>query len=136
MNLNKLTPREAQIAVQLQAGKTNKEIAKALGVSPYTVRDVLQRICEKLGCKNRVEVALSSRDLVCTQGLQVQGSHWHKGDKTILVETTKPAQGMRELSADELWAVSGGVVISCISALHASVHHHPYSWQQHQVYMP
>lgn len=51
--LNRLTPRERQVLALLVEGKTNKEIAAALVVSPNTVKRHLQAIFEKLGVSTR-----------------------------------------------------------------------------------
>jgi DNA-binding NarL/FixJ family response regulator len=55
---NALTPRETDILRLLGRGLGNKEIAHGLGVSVTTVRTHLSRIYEKVGPRNRVELAL------------------------------------------------------------------------------
>lgn len=52
------TPREAEILDLLAQGLTNKEIAREAGLSPNTVRNHLQRIGERAGARNRVQLAL------------------------------------------------------------------------------
>lgn len=52
-----LTPMELAVLRHLVDGKTNKEIARRIGVSPHTVRDHLQNIARKTACKNRVQMA-------------------------------------------------------------------------------
>lgn len=51
--LARLTPRERQVLDMLLEGKTNKEIAAALVISPNTVKRHLQAIFEKLGVSTR-----------------------------------------------------------------------------------
>ncbi len=51
-----LPARQFQVASLVADGQTNKEIATALGVSPYTVRNTLQNVFIKLGVRNRVGV--------------------------------------------------------------------------------
>jgi len=46
-----LTPRQWQIVRLLVIGKTNQEIAKALGLSPSTISAHLRRIKKHLGCE-------------------------------------------------------------------------------------
>ena len=50
-----LTEREARIAMLLVDGRTNREIADELIVSPETVKSGVARILRKLGAANRVE---------------------------------------------------------------------------------
>ncbi len=50
-----LTDREREILRQVEAGRTNKEIARALDLSPGTVRNYLAEAAGKLGAANRIE---------------------------------------------------------------------------------
>jgi len=52
-----LTPREHDVLAAVARGLSNKEIAAALGLSEYTVRNYLRNIMEKLHLRNRTEVA-------------------------------------------------------------------------------
>lgn len=56
--LSSLAPRERQIAAQVGRGLRNKEIADALAMSEGTVKVYLHTIYQKLGIKNRTELAL------------------------------------------------------------------------------
>lgn len=62
--LARLTPREAEIALLLTDGLSNREIAEQLRLSPETVKANVRRILRKLGAANRVAVAslLASHD--------------------------------------------------------------------------
>ncbi|SHJ12603.1 transcriptional regulator, LuxR family [Shimia gijangensis] len=51
-----LSPRERQVIVGLSSGKTSKEIARALGLSPRTVDDVRTRLLRKFGVNNTIEL--------------------------------------------------------------------------------
>jgi two-component system nitrate/nitrite response regulator NarP len=53
-----LAPRERQIAAQVGLGLRNREIAEALAMSEGTVKVYLHAIYQKLGIKNRTELAL------------------------------------------------------------------------------
>ena len=53
-----LTPREVDVVVQLARGRTNPEIAAALGVSRRTVTSHLEHVYTKLGVSSRTEAAL------------------------------------------------------------------------------
>ena len=60
---DRLTPREAQIAGQVAQGKSNREVAEALYLTPKTVEFHLTRVYRKLGVRSRSElVRLMSRD--------------------------------------------------------------------------
>lgn len=52
-----LTQHELQILVQLTTGKSNKEIAVALGLGEKTVRNYVSSILGKLGLSSRAEAA-------------------------------------------------------------------------------
>jgi DNA-binding NarL/FixJ family response regulator len=52
-----LTVREKDVLGLLAAGKTNKEIAGALGIAENTVKNHLKNILEKLHLENRVQAA-------------------------------------------------------------------------------
>jgi DNA-binding NarL/FixJ family response regulator len=52
-----LTPKEREVAELVALGRSNREIAAALVVSPRTVDGHLERILAKLGFRSRVQVA-------------------------------------------------------------------------------
>ena len=54
---DELTPQELQVALQVADGKTNKEVAAAMFLSPKTVEFHLGRIFRKLGVTSRTELA-------------------------------------------------------------------------------
>ncbi|MCK5771071.1 response regulator transcription factor [Algiphilus sp.] len=57
-----LSPRQREVLDGVAAGRSNKEIAAALGVSPGTVKVHLREIFARLGARNRMEaVALYHR---------------------------------------------------------------------------
>jgi DNA-binding CsgD family transcriptional regulator len=51
-----LTPRETEVVLLIASGRTNQEIARSLGLSPYTVGDHLKRVFAKLGVVTRGEL--------------------------------------------------------------------------------
>ena len=61
-DITSVTAREREILGCLVRGLSNKEIAKALGLSPHTIRNQLQRLLERFGARNRVQLALLARD--------------------------------------------------------------------------
>ena len=52
-----LTSREMQVLFQVVGGRTNKEIAAILSISPGTVEVHMSHILAKLGCETRTQVA-------------------------------------------------------------------------------
>ncbi len=52
-----LNPREQEFLALVAHGKTNKEIATALGIAERTVKNHVKYLLEKLGLENRVQVA-------------------------------------------------------------------------------
>ena len=56
--LEDLTDREQQILELLATGRSNKEIARELGLSEKTVKHYMTNILQKLHVRNRVEAAL------------------------------------------------------------------------------
>ena len=52
----RLTPREREVVVFLSQGKTSKEIALVLGLSPRTIEDVRARLLKKLQVRNVTEL--------------------------------------------------------------------------------
>lgn len=58
----RLSARDAAILGQLAQGLSNKEIARALAISPNTVRNQLQRLQERFDARNRVQLALFARE--------------------------------------------------------------------------
>ena len=53
-----LTGRESQVLRHLALGLSNKEIARALGISVETVKEHVQNILRKCGAKDRTQVAV------------------------------------------------------------------------------
>lgn len=54
--LSGLSPREREIAGLFASGMTYKQVARALGTSPFTVRNQLVGIYEKLGISSKAEL--------------------------------------------------------------------------------
>ena len=56
--LERLTPREREVLSGLSDGRTNKEIALRLGISPGTVKTHVERLIGKLGVRDRTQAAI------------------------------------------------------------------------------
>jgi two-component system, NarL family, response regulator DevR len=54
---NALTPQEHRIVALVADGKTNKEIAVALDLSPKTIKNYLHKVFDKLGIQRRSQAA-------------------------------------------------------------------------------
>jgi DNA-binding NarL/FixJ family response regulator len=55
---DRLTPRERQVLAQVAAGRSNREIARALSLSEKTVKTHVSAIFGKLGVADRTQAAL------------------------------------------------------------------------------
>lgn len=56
--LSRLTPRESEVLEGLADGRSNKEIARHLGISPGTVKTHVERLIGKLGVRDRTQAAI------------------------------------------------------------------------------
>ena len=60
--LDKLSPREREVALAIARGSTNGEIADGLAMSVATVKAHITHILTKLGLSNRTQIALLAHD--------------------------------------------------------------------------
>jgi DNA-binding NarL/FixJ family response regulator len=58
-----ISPRELMVLQEIVAGRSNKEIAAQLNVSPNTVKTHVARLFEKLGAKRRTDAIRKAREL-------------------------------------------------------------------------
>ncbi|HEY3643816.1 MAG TPA: LuxR C-terminal-related transcriptional regulator [Gammaproteobacteria bacterium] len=58
-----ISPRELAVLQELAAGRSNKEIAIKLAVSPNTIKTHTARLFEKLGAKRRTDAINRAREL-------------------------------------------------------------------------
>jgi len=58
-----ISERELEILRELAAGRSNKEIANRLNISPNTVKTHVARLFEKLGAKRRTDAINRAREL-------------------------------------------------------------------------
>jgi DNA-binding CsgD family transcriptional regulator len=56
-----LSPRECEILELLASGRSNKELARALGISPNTVKTHIARLFEKLEVQKRIQAIEKAR---------------------------------------------------------------------------
>lgn len=53
-----LTPREHEISLKVAEGLSNRDIADDLNLAEQTVKNLVSVVMRKMGCRNRVQVAL------------------------------------------------------------------------------
>ncbi|MGF6971315.1 CheY-like chemotaxis protein/DNA-binding CsgD family transcriptional regulator [Paraburkholderia sp. WC7.3g] len=70
MQAFRLTPREADVLYWVAVGKTNRDIADILGMSPRTANKHLEHVFEKLGVETRTTAARMALNLVTPQTTQ------------------------------------------------------------------
>lgn len=58
-----ISPREREVLEEIAAGRSNKEIAQRLDVSPNTVKTHASRLFEKLGATRRTDAINRAREL-------------------------------------------------------------------------
>jgi DNA-binding NarL/FixJ family response regulator len=61
-NESNLTSREAEVLRALCDGKSNKEIARDLGLQEVTIKLHVKTLCRKLDARNRTQAAMIARD--------------------------------------------------------------------------
>lgn len=59
--LDRLTPRERDVALQVAGGAANKEIAQRLAITPRTVKAHMTAILDKLDARDRLQLVLILR---------------------------------------------------------------------------
>lgn len=58
-----ISERELEVLREIAGGRSNKEIAVQLNVSPNTIKTHVSRLFEKLGARRRTEAILKAREL-------------------------------------------------------------------------
>ncbi|MDO8422918.1 MAG: response regulator transcription factor [Parvibaculum sp.] len=61
---DKLTPRQAEVLIEIGKGRSNQEIARELGISVATVKLHVNAILQALGVRNRTEAAIIALRMV------------------------------------------------------------------------
>jgi DNA-binding CsgD family transcriptional regulator len=56
--MNVLTPQQFRTAILVTVGLKNSEIAEFLGTTEHVVKNILRAVYDRVGCWNRVELAL------------------------------------------------------------------------------
>jgi len=64
-----LTERENSIIEFIARGKSNKEIARALGVTPETIKTHVRRIFSKLSAASRAQAVVRAQSLGLLRGI-------------------------------------------------------------------
>lgn len=104
------TPRESTVLTELRKGRSNKEIGRALGISPFTVRQHLQAIGRKIGTTNRLTIAITTANVDQDQVLHTEDVNIPPTETiSALPEHAEPAKStMQELSKADISRVAGG----------------------------
>ena len=68
-------PLPAEVLESLRRGKTNLDIAVALNISPFTVKNHVQRIFRKIGVRNRTQAAARYGEALRRPHLQADAMH-------------------------------------------------------------
>lgn len=83
----RLTERECDVAFLLQAGRTNVQIADALGISPCTARHHTERVLAKLGIRSRSAIHAALAETGATAPLPLatagRGAQRGAGDRAL-----------------------------------------------------
>lgn len=74
-----LTPRETEVLGWLGGGKTDRDIADILGISPRTVHKHLQRIYEKLGVETRTAAVVRAMRMQAVVAQAAEAGSARKG---------------------------------------------------------
>ncbi len=70
----RLTDRQQEILSLVTGGRSNREIAEALDVTPSTVKSHVTRVLHALGVKTRVEAAVLWTETVNLSGIKKKAS--------------------------------------------------------------
>ena len=69
---DELTARERSIVEFIARGRSNKEIARELGVAPETIKTHLKRIFQKLSAESRAQAVVRAQSLGMLKTIAVQ----------------------------------------------------------------
>src|SRR5271167_245998 len=94
-----LSVRERQVIQHLAAGMTNRDIAKALHLSPHTVKNYLFRIFDKLGVSSRTELLYLTMNN--SQAQPVQTGPGHSPALSVIIKAAEAGDPSAQLSLAE-----------------------------------
>ena len=69
---DELTARERSIVEFIAGGRSNKEIARELGIAPETIKTHLKRIFQKLSAETRTQAVIRAQSLGMLKTIAVQ----------------------------------------------------------------
>ncbi len=91
----RLSARERQVIQHVAGGMSNREIAKALSLSPHTVKNYLFRIFDKLGVSSRTELLYLTVKQSPAQQPLANGAGQESASMIEAAETGDPAAQLR-----------------------------------------
>jgi DNA-binding CsgD family transcriptional regulator len=86
-----VTDREAEVLLWIARGKSNRDIAEILSLSPRTVNKHLEQIYTKLGVENRTSAAALA---VRTLGIRWRREQWSTGSIRSIARVTEPSHNL------------------------------------------
>jgi len=105
----RLTPREGQLVTLLVQGLKNKEIAAQLGLSEGTVKVYLSKLFQKVGAKDRFELALFGlRNLVNGEFSCVEPARRRKPTRMIREQERRGLRTLVVGGGQAAWAAKAG----------------------------
>ena len=84
-----LTPRESEVVRYVMLGESNKQIARRLGISNYTVRDHVSNLLKKAGVTSRSRLALVISAPIA-QAVHEPAAHDHAEPRLPAAAETRP----------------------------------------------
>jgi DNA-binding CsgD family transcriptional regulator len=101
-----LTPRELEIVRHVMLGESNKQIARHLGISNYTVRDHVSNLLKKAGVTSRSRLALVISAPVAHAVHEPAAHERHEPWLAAAGETRPPAAPEAPRAIGALWRTS------------------------------
>jgi DNA-binding CsgD family transcriptional regulator len=112
-DISKFSKREKEVAELLLKGKSNKQIALALGISENTVEYHLRNIFKKLQVNSRIEVVLRLGKTV-GQDFASEVRESVVETNTTIIENGGTSISLRRLPMNKLFYITGGSLLAIV----------------------
>ena len=94
-----LSSRELQVIQLLATGKTNKEIAQMLDISPHTVRDYISALFVRFGVRSRTALVAVCAQQIFARQVDPRGNDRRGGgDRRLIPRDTPTARPIEVLT--------------------------------------